>query len=150
MYSNCCCSCLFEPEILKIGQSSHKMYNNKILNFQESTTILNACTKKVWKLIEGTMYVAHSSVRLSNHIWEGGSNAQSVSAPTTTILPITLGTYHGMNCFSHMIYMPQTSTYQNIAKLLTHPSTSKYHCCVKFICCHLFNQLLHQLDIHSG
>ena len=47
VYSNCCCSYWFEPEILKIGQSSHK-----IMNFQESMTILNACTKKVWKLIE--------------------------------------------------------------------------------------------------
>ena len=45
VYSNCCCSCLFEPEVIKIGQSSHKLYSNKILNFQESTTILNACTK---------------------------------------------------------------------------------------------------------
>ena len=54
VYSNSCCSCSFEPEIIKIGQSSHKMYSNNILNFQESTTILNACTKKVWKLIKGT------------------------------------------------------------------------------------------------
>ena len=46
LYSSCCCSCWFEPEIIKIGQSSHKMYSNNILNFQESTTILNACTKK--------------------------------------------------------------------------------------------------------
>ena len=46
MYSNSCCSCSFEREIIKIGQSSHKMYSNKILNFQESMTILNACTKK--------------------------------------------------------------------------------------------------------
>ena len=30
----------------KLVQSSHKMYSNNILNFQESTTILNACTKK--------------------------------------------------------------------------------------------------------
>ena len=44
--SNCCCSCSFEPEIIKIGQSSHKMYRNNIVNFQESTTILNAGTKK--------------------------------------------------------------------------------------------------------
>ena len=36
VYSNCCCSCLFEPEIIKIGQSSHKMYSNNIMNFQES------------------------------------------------------------------------------------------------------------------
>ena len=28
------------------------MYSNNILNFQESMTILNACTKKVWKLIK--------------------------------------------------------------------------------------------------
>ena len=41
-YSNCCCSCSIEPEIIKIGQSSHKMSSK---NFQESTTILNACTK---------------------------------------------------------------------------------------------------------
>ena len=40
----------------KIGQSSHRMYSNNILNFQESTTILSACTKKVWKLIEFTTY----------------------------------------------------------------------------------------------
>ena len=45
VYSNCCCICSFELEIINIGQSSYKMYSNKILNFQESTTILNACTK---------------------------------------------------------------------------------------------------------
>ena len=56
VYSNCCCSCSFEAEIIKIGQSSHKMYSNKILNFQESMTILNAHTKKVWKLIVCTSY----------------------------------------------------------------------------------------------
>ena len=57
MYSNCCCGCSFEPQIITIGQSSHRMYSNNILNFQESTTILNAYTKKVWKLIECTTYV---------------------------------------------------------------------------------------------
>ena len=57
MYSNCCCSCSFEREIIKIGQLFHKMYSNNILNFQESITILNACTKKVWKLIECTTYI---------------------------------------------------------------------------------------------
>ena len=45
VYSNSCCSCSFEAEIIKISQSSHKMYSNKILNFQESTTILNAHKK---------------------------------------------------------------------------------------------------------
>ena len=31
---------------MKIGQSSHKMYGNNIVNLQASTTILNAHTKK--------------------------------------------------------------------------------------------------------
>ncbi len=47
-----CCSCSYDPEIIKIGRSSHKMYSNKILNFQECKTILNA-----WKLIDGTLYI---------------------------------------------------------------------------------------------
>ena len=38
VYSNCCCNSSFEPEIIKIGQLSRKMYSN-IVNFQESTTI---------------------------------------------------------------------------------------------------------------
>ena len=33
------------------------MYSNNILDFQESTTILDACTKKVWKHIDGTTYL---------------------------------------------------------------------------------------------
>ena len=52
VYSNCCCSCSFEPEIIKIWPSSHKMYSNNILNFQESTTILNTCTKKSGNLLK--------------------------------------------------------------------------------------------------
>ena len=46
VYFNSCLGCSFEPEIIKIGQSSNKMYSNIILNFQESTIILNAHTKK--------------------------------------------------------------------------------------------------------
>ena len=58
VYSNCCCSCSFEPEIIKIGQLSHKMYSNNILNYQVSTPILNTHTKKkVWKFIVCTSYV---------------------------------------------------------------------------------------------
>ena len=37
VYSNSYCSCWFEPEIIKIGQSSYNMYSNNILNFQVST-----------------------------------------------------------------------------------------------------------------
>ena len=50
VYSNPCCSCLFEPEIIKTGQSSHKMYINNILNFQEFS-------KKSGKLIVCTSYI---------------------------------------------------------------------------------------------
>ena len=51
MYSNCYCSCSFEAEIIKIGQSSHIMYSINILNFQVSTRILKACTKKSGNLL---------------------------------------------------------------------------------------------------
>ena len=57
VYSNCCCSCSFEAEIIEIGQSSHNMYSNKIVNFRESMTILNAHMKKVWKLIVCLLYI---------------------------------------------------------------------------------------------
>ena len=50
VYSNCCCSCWFEPQTIKIGQSYHNMYSNNIVKSQLSTTILNACTKKSGKL----------------------------------------------------------------------------------------------------
>ena len=46
VYSNSCNSCSIKPEIINIDQSSHKMYSNNVLTFQESTTILNACIKK--------------------------------------------------------------------------------------------------------
>ena len=52
VYSNSCCTCSFKAEIIKIGQSSHKMYSTNILNFQESTTILNACMKKSGNLLK--------------------------------------------------------------------------------------------------
>ena len=38
--------------MIKMGLGSHQMYNNNIIKFQEPTIILNASTKKVWKLIE--------------------------------------------------------------------------------------------------
>ena len=37
---------------MKISQSSNKMYSNKILNFEESTTSLNACKKKSGNLLK--------------------------------------------------------------------------------------------------
>ena len=56
VYSNYCCSCSFEREIIKIGQSSHKMYSNNIVNFQEFTRILNAYTKKSGNLLKACVY----------------------------------------------------------------------------------------------
>ena len=55
------------------------------------------------------------------------SHTQRISAPTTTILPTIVGTLHGLNFFVHLIYIQQTSTYENIGKLLTHPSNNKWH-----------------------
>ena len=52
VYSNSCCSCSFEPKIIKIDQSFHKMYSNNIPNSEESTTILNDCTKKSGNLLK--------------------------------------------------------------------------------------------------
>ena len=54
VYSNSCCSCSLEREIIKIGQSSHKIYSKTIVNFQESTTILNASTKKSGNLLKAS------------------------------------------------------------------------------------------------
>ena len=68
VYSNCCCSCSFEPEIIKIGQSSYKMYSNNIVNFQESSAILNAHTKKVWKLIACTSCI-YIYIYIYIYIW---------------------------------------------------------------------------------
>ena len=66
VYSSSCCSCSFDAEIIKIGQ-----YSNNIMDFQESTTILNARSKKVWKLIICTSYVregqSYSTATLAEH-----------------------------------------------------------------------------------
>ena len=70
MYSNCCCSCSFEPEIIKISQSSHKMYSSNILHFQESKTILNSCTKKVWKLFWIRHVLGSCSQNKKNEPWK--------------------------------------------------------------------------------
>ena len=66
VYSYCCCSCSFEPEIIKIGQSSYKMYSNNILKFQESTTVLNACTKKSENLLNASL--THTHIYMSVYI----------------------------------------------------------------------------------
>ena len=71
VYSNSCCSCFFEPGIIKIGQSSHEIYSNNILNFQESMINLNARTKKVWKLIVCTscIYIYNIFINIMYYIY---------------------------------------------------------------------------------
>ena len=68
VYSNCCCSYSFEAEIIKICQSSHKMYRNNIVNFQKSRPILHTYTKKVWKLIVCTSYIHLNVCKRMNDI----------------------------------------------------------------------------------
>ena len=65
-------------------------------------------------------YIVCWSVQLyKSHIeW---SNVLHASAPTTTILPTTVSTFHPLNCCYHVKVVLQTNTYQNIAELLTHP-----------------------------
>ena len=65
VYSNSCCSCLIEPEIRKIGKSSHKMYSNNIMNFQGSTTNLNACRKKSGNLLK-VPRIYSSKIKIEN------------------------------------------------------------------------------------
>ena len=50
VYSNSCGNCSFEVEIIKIGQSSHKMYSNNLLNIQEYTWRLIILKRKATKL----------------------------------------------------------------------------------------------------
>ena len=59
-YSTCCCSCSFEPEIIKIGHSSLKIYSinkNFITEFSRVYDNFICLYKKVWKLIEVTTYI---------------------------------------------------------------------------------------------
>ena len=69
VYSNCCCSCSFQPEIIKIGQLSHKMYSNNILNFQESTTILNVYTKQSGNLLKFYVIKPNQTKLKKNENW---------------------------------------------------------------------------------
>ena len=62
MYSNSCSCCSFEREIIKIGQSSHKINRNKKQNFPETTLTLNACTKKSENLLNGLCIYLGSNI----------------------------------------------------------------------------------------
>ena len=53
---------------MKFGESSHSIFSNKIMNFQESTPILNAHTKKAWKLIVCSLYI-YIYIHTHTHIY---------------------------------------------------------------------------------
>ena len=55
------------------------MYSNNIVNFQESMTILNACTEKDWNLIECTTYVTDSISNCDNRYANNDSQAEIYS-----------------------------------------------------------------------
>ena len=46
-------------QVLKQNFKYHKIYSNNIVNFQECTTILNACTKKSGNLLNSLYIIIH-------------------------------------------------------------------------------------------
>ena len=123
VYSNCCCSCSFEPEIIKIGQSSHKMYSNSILNLQGSTTILNAHTKKVRRLIVCTSYhlIVRSNFNLLN-------NSEWITFPTQTsqvFYFVCTGFQHPLSMW--LIDLYQSPHYSDLLFCRLHFNACQYH-----------------------
>ena len=50
VYSNCCCSCSFEHEIIKIGQSSYKMYSEFSKVYDNFKCLYKKCLETYWML----------------------------------------------------------------------------------------------------
>ena len=69
VYSNYYCSCSFKFEIIKIGQSSYNIYINNIVNFQVSTPISNACTKKAGNLLNDLSRLLVNKNNVAIFIW---------------------------------------------------------------------------------
>ena len=96
VYSNCYCSCSFEPEIIRIGQSSQKMYSNNIVNFQESMTILNAYTKKSGNLLKAPhihIYISLSCCAAS----------MDIPDPLSPLVPIVHRLWQVFRATSHIL-----------------------------------------------
>ena len=85
VYSNCCCSSSFEAETIKNGPSSHKMYSNNILNFQESMTISNACTKQSGNLLKATCNNYDNIKKDKNMFWNNNDN-NKITSKTKKVL----------------------------------------------------------------
>ena len=63
--------------------------------------------------------ICHKTKPNQTKSYTEASYTQRVGAPTTSITSTTEDTFRGLCCFVHVICAPQTSTYQNITKLLT-------------------------------
>ena len=121
VYSNCCCRCSFEPEIIKIGQSSHKMYSNNIVNFQEPTTILHANIKKSWNLS---------------------------SAPRISFFYLTFSTYILSDSFpSHTLYLSlYLSLSLSLSLSLTHTHTYTHTHTHIYIYIYIYKEIKYNLE----
>ena len=107
VYSNSCCSCSFELEIIKIGLSSHKIYGNKVLNFQESATILNAYTKNLLNALCIYKKMLRINLTTSDSLYEKKNSllswkkwqATNISSIVTDSLSNILNWFaYGFNC----------------------------------------------------
>ena len=114
VYSNYCCSCSFKPEIITIGQPSHKMDSNNRVNFQESTTILNACTKKSGNLLKAPRNISHRyPSKWKKQIWSSSGDIWM--------------TYSGWRKWT-LSYRPHRSSCRVYTKHLVHKKTHKCKC----------------------
>ena len=122
VYSNCRCSCSFEAEIIKIGQSSHKMYSNNMVNFQESMTILNACTKKSGNLLKPP-HISHVSSS-NSHTWLLAGSVFTAVYPDSNVL--TISTLPGP-VFSRIFttFRPAVNSLSNPSRPLLPPGFGK-------------------------
>ena len=69
MYSDSCCICLFEPEIIKIGQSSHKMYSKNILNISRVYDNFKCLYKKSLETYRMPRIYIFACVRVCVCVW---------------------------------------------------------------------------------
>ena len=111
VYSNCCCSCSFEAEIINIGQSFYKIYSNNILNCQESTAILNGFTKKSGYLLKAPRIRAFKFLRFKIEV--------SWNNKIVNFLDVTLNLSN--NTYKPFLKTDQYPSYINVNS--SHPKT---------------------------
>ena len=104
-----------------LGPSRHYTVINCIFTFCWSTNIL-ACDYDVMMAQLKfsnltTLYVHLYDIQITHGVQQS-TIYQHINYHDTT--------NHSLNCFSHVIEVLQISTYENIAKLLTQPSSDKF------------------------